>query len=309
MNRKIFVSASTFAKYGDEPLKLLDKSGLSYFINPLGKRLVQKEIIEMGDTCEGVIAGLEPYDDYVLDNMPNLRCISRCGVGLDNISLEKAKEKGIKILNTPDVVTQPVAELTLAMALDLLKRISWQSSLLKSGQWNKKSGNLLFGKKFGILGLGRIGKRVAEIMVKLGAQVYGTDISPDKNWANTIGIKLINSDELLKICDILSIHLSIDKDNPFKLGKKEISIMKKGAIVINVSRGVFIDEDILYDALKQGRLAGAALDVFVKEPYEGKLRELENVVLTPHIATLTVESRLQMEIEATKNIINFFKNE
>ncbi len=306
MNAKIFISLSTFAQYGDKPLKLLKESGLSYFINPLHRRLTGEEILGLGADCKGAIAGLEPYNDYVLNNMPNLRCISRCGVGLDNISLEKAKEKGIAIFNTPDVVIQPVAELAVAMMFDLVKRLSWQSSLLKSGRWEKKAGNLLAGRKIGILGLGRIGKRTAEIARKLDAEVYGADIVADENWANQTDIKIVSCNELLRLSDILSIHLSFREDNPFQLGAKELAMMKKGAMLINVSRGKFIDEEALYNALKDGHLEGAALDVFLKEPYMGKLCELENVVLTPHIATLTKESRLQMETEAVKNIINFF---
>lgn len=305
MNKKIFIALSSFAQYSNEPIKLLEKSKLSYFVNPMGRRLAQDEIIKMGKGSEGIIAGLEPYNDYVLDSLEGLRCISRCGVGIDNISLSKAKEKGIAIFNTPDVVIQPVAELTVAMIFDLLKRLSLQSALLKSGRWERKLGNLLMGKKIGILGLGRIGKRVAEIIVRLGAEVYGTDIAPDNVWAKRTGIQILSCEKLLRVSDVLSIHLSLNEDNPFQLGKNEIASMKDGAMVINVSRGVFIDEEALYKALKQGRLAGAALDVFVEEPYSGKLCELENVVLTPHIATLTKESRLQMEIEATKNLLNF----
>ncbi len=307
MGEKVLVALSTFARYGDKPLKLLEESGLSHFINPLKRRLVPAEIIEMGRECAGVIAGVEPYDNNVLDNMPNLRCISRCGVGIDNISLEKAKDRGIAIFNTPDVVVQPVAELAVGMMFDLVKRLSWYTALLKSGQWQKKAGNLLVDKKVGILGLGRIGKRTAEIMAKLGAEVYGTDIMPDMGWAKRTGVKIVSCDELLRIADIFSIHLSFSEDNPFRLDEKKISQMKKDALVINVARGKFIDEDALYHALAKGHLGGAALDVFSVEPYAGELCQLENVVVTPHVATLTKESRLQMETEAAANLINFFK--
>jgi len=306
MKEKIFISASTFGKYGDEPLKLLQDNSFNYITNPLGRRLVQDEILEICNDCSGVLAGLEPFDDYVLNNMKNLRCISRCGVGIDNIDLLKAKERNIAIFNTPDVVIQPVAELAIAMIFDLIKRLTWQTTLMRLGRWEKKTGNLLKGKRVGILGLGKIGKRTAQILTKLDTEVYAADIFPDKDWAKSNGIKVVSYEELLKTSDILSIHLSFNKDNPFCLGQKEISLMKKGAILINVARGRFIDEDALYEALKRGYLAGAAFDVFSKEPYSGKLCELENVVLTPHIATLTQESRLEMEIQATKNLLKFF---
>jgi len=307
MNHRIFVALSTFAEYGKSPLNLLRESGYTYYINPLGRRLVRDEIIEMGRESEGVIAGVEPYDEYVLDRLPNLRCISRCGIGIDNISLEKAREKGVEIRNTPDVIIQPVVELTVAMIFDLLRRLSYHTFLLRSKRWEKKAGHILKGKKVGILGLGRIGKKVAEVMTRLETEVYGTDLFPDMQWAEKWKVKIVSLNELLRISDILSVNLSPVKGNVIKLGEDEFKMMKEGAILINTSRGQFIDESALYNALRSGRLNGAALDVFPEEPYRGRLCELDNVVLTPHLATLTEESRTQMELEAVKNMIDFFK--
>lgn len=305
----IFVALSTFSEFDRTPIEILDQSGFEYSLNPTGRRLIQHEIIKFGRNAYGIIAGVEPYDDYVLDNIPNLRCISRCGVGIDNISIEKAKEKNIEIRNTPEVVIQPVVELTVAMIFDLMRRLSYQTGLMRAKIWQKSAGNLLAGKKLGILGLGRIGKKVSEVMLKLGTEVYGSDLSPDTEWAEIMGVKVVPADQLLRLSDILSIHLSEVEGKPFRLGEKDISLMKKGAFLVNVSRGQFVDEDALYVALKSGRLAGAALDVFPQEPYSGKLCELENVILTPHIATLTKESRVQMESEAASNLVNFFKSQ
>lgn len=307
MNHRIFVALSTFSEYSKSPLNLLRESGCTYYINPLGRRLVRDEIIEMGRETEGVIAGVEPYDEYVLESLPNLRCISRCGVGIDNISVEKAKERGIEIRNTPDVVIQPVVELAVAMIFDLIRKLSYHTSLLRSKKWEKKAGHLLKGQKVGILGLGRIGKKVAEIMTRLETVVYGTDLFPDKQWAERWSIKIVPLNELLQVSDILSINLSPVEGNNIRLGESEFKAMKKGAILVNVSRGQFVDEMALYNALKSGHLDGAALDVFSEEPYSGRLCDLDNVVLTPHVATLTEESRIQMELEAVQNMIDFFE--
>lgn len=306
MNNKIFVALSTFAKYSKSPLDLLRESGLDYSINPLGRRLVREEIIEMGRESEGIIAGVEPYDEHVLDNLPNLRCISRCGVGIDNIAVGKAKEKGIEISNTPDVVIQPVVELTVAMIFDLMRKLTYHTCLLRSKRWDKEAGHLLKGKKVGILGLGRIGKKLAEVMTRLETEVCGTDLDPDRQWAERWNVKIVPLNELLRISDILSINLSPVEGNEIMLGERELRAMKKGAILVNVSRGQFVDEAALYNALMSGHLDGAGLDVYPEEPYRGKLCELENVVLTPHVATLTEESRIQMEREAVQNIIDFF---
>ncbi len=303
MKKKIFVTLSTFAQYGDDPLRILERSGFDYEVNTLGRRLRKEEISQLAQGCHGVVAGVEPYDEEVLAAMPDLQCISRCGVGVDNIDHKIAEEKGIVIRNTPDVVIQPVAELTIAMIFDVLRKLTVHTILLRSKKWEKKAGNLLKGKKVGILGLGRIGKRVVEMLIGLGAKVCGTDIFPDEEWVNELGVTIVSVEELLAKSDILSIHLACTEDNAFVLGAKEIALMKQGAFIINTSRGDFIDEAALQDALIKNQLAGAALDVFSEEPYDGPLGELDNVVLTPHIATLTKESRLQMEVEAVQNAL------
>lgn len=290
-------------------MRLLQESGFGYSVNRLGRRLTEQEIIELGQDCHGVIAGAEPYTEYVLERMPNLRCISRCGVGVDNIALAGAKGRGVAVLNTPEVVVQPVAEITVAMTLDLLKKITWHDAAMKERRWERQTGYLLKGKIFGVMGLGRIGRRVAELMSRLEAEVRGADLFPDPKWAAETGVRIVPPEELLKVSDIFSIHLANVEGHPFQLGAREIAMMKRGAMVVNVSRGAFIDEAALYDALKSGALSGAALDVFSAEPYQGPLCGLDNVVLTPHIATFTRESRLQMEVEATMNLIDYLSRD
>jgi len=171
-------------------------------------------------------------------------------------------------------------------------------------EWKKSAGNLLSGKTVGILGLGRIGRSVAETLLKLDAEVIGTDIHPDESWANECGVRVVSLDELFMRSDILSLHLSAVSENPFILGNDEIAKMKDGAWVINVSRGNLVDDIALADALRFGKLTGAAMDVFPDEPYSGPLCELDNMVMTPHVATLTKESRVQMETEAVQNLLD-----
>jgi len=306
MKRKILIALQTFSEYSEIPLKLLKNAGVEIVQNKLGHRLNQSEIIQLGKDCDGVIAGVEPYDAYVLNSLPNLKCISRCGVGVDNIDIGIAKQRGVTILTTPDAVIQPVTEMTVAMIFDLLRLLTYHTALLKSGLWEKRGGHLLSGRRVGVVGLGRIGKRVSEMLKALNADVVGFDICPDTAWAEKHGVKIRSFQEILATSDILCLHLSILNENPFILGQREISKMKKGAIVINTSRGQVIDEDALYEALKSGYLGGAGLDVFTNEPYNGPLCKLNNVVLTPHISTLTEESRTDMEIQAVENLLRFF---
>lgn len=303
---KIYIALSAFARQDPGPLSALKRSGFFFDINTTGRRLTKEEIINNARGFSGIIAGLEPYDAQVLEALPDLKCISRCGVGVDNIDLNKAKEKNIAVLNTPDVVVQPVAELTMAMILDLLRRVTTHTLLMREKKWERRTGNLLLGKKVGVIGLGRIGRRVAELLRGWGIEVYGVDIHPDKGWAQQQGIDILTLQQALADSDIITLHLTAIDEHPFCLSENEIARMKKGAFLVNVARGVLIDEPSLIKALRSGHLAGAGLDVFEQEPYTGPLCDLDNVVLTPHVATLTQESRLAMEIEAVQNVVNFF---
>jgi D-3-phosphoglycerate dehydrogenase len=193
------------------------------------------------------------------------------------------------------------------MILDLLKKITFHTALMRQRQWRRLPAGLLQGKCAGVLGLGRIGRRVAELLSRLEAEVIGADLCPDLKWAREQGVMIVPASELLQRSDIVSIHLTEVPEHPFQITAKEIAFMKKGALLVNVARGRFIHEEDLYQALRQGRLGGAALDVFSQEPYSGPLCDLDNVLLTPHAATLTQESRTQMEWEAVKNLIEYFQ--
>jgi len=196
-----------------------------------------------------------------------------------------------------------VVELTIAMIFDLMRKLTLHTGRMWKKKWEKSAGNLLAGKTVGILGLGRIGRGVAETLLKLDTKVVGADIHPDIAWAEKHGVRIVSLSELLAEADILSLHLSVIPESPFVLGKEEIALMKEGAWVINVSRGNLVNDSALFNALKSGRLTGAALDVFPEEPYTGPLCDLDNVVMTPHVATLTRESRVQMETEAVQNLL------
>jgi D-3-phosphoglycerate dehydrogenase len=304
MKPRILVALSTFAEHDRAPLALLQASPFDFTINPLGRRLTREEIIDLGAGCAGVIAGVEPYDERVLTSLPDLRCISRCGVGTDSIALATAVARGIIIRNTPDVVTAPVAELTVALMLDLLKRVTEHTILLRAGRWEKLTGRLIAGKTVGLVGLGRIGRRVAELLVPFGARLVGCDPAADRSWADRTRVRVVPFDEVLATSDVLSLHLSVDPQHPFKLEAAHLARLKPGAYLINVARGQLVDDRALYDALSSGHLAGAALDVYAEEPYAGPLTTLPQVLLTPHIATLTVESRSEMELQATRNVLD-----
>ena len=305
---RIAIPASTFANIDKTPLDFLRSQGFEVVLNTTAKRLDEQQLIHFLKGIDGAVAGLEPYTATVLNQLPVLKCISRCGVGLDTIDMAFAKQRGIAVFNTPEVVIEPVAEMTLAMILDLSRRISYQSVLMHQGQWQRLNGASLSGQTIGIIGLGRIGKRVCTLLKAIGAhQVIGYDINPDVNWAKEHEVDLVDVVYLLQHSDIISLHVNVEHQQTFKLDAKQLALMKQGASLVNTARGALVDEESLYNALVSGHLAGAALDVFEKEPYQGKLSELPQVILTPHVATLTAQSRLAMEMSAAEQLVKFLR--
>lgn len=292
----ILISTSSFAK---EDSSILDelKTRHRVTLNPFGRKLANAELAELGAEAEGIIAGTETLDQSALIKLPKLKVISRCGSGLDNVDLETAKQRGIKVYNTPFGPTKAVAELTVGLIIGLLRKICVLDAGLKSGKWDKGMGSLLCGKNIGIIGFGRIGKELARILKVFECNLAYTD--PFAADALS-GLKNIPLDELLGWADIITIHVS--GSNKI-ITEREIKKMKKGAWLVNVSRGGVVDEEALCRYLKDKHLAGAALDVFEKEPYRGDLVNSDNVILTPHIGSYAKEARILMEKEAVKNIL------
>lgn len=298
--KKVAITTTSFAKGDTRPMEMLKEEGLEIVVNGLGRKLSKDETISLCSGCVAILAGTENYSRDVLVKLAGLKVISRCGVGMESIDLKTANEMGIEVVNTPAGPTTAVAELAVALILDLLRKVSFMDRAIRSGGWEKVMGNLLSGKNVGIIGFGRIGEKVAALLEPFGCKIMYTDIARDavKNFKN------VPLTELLKKSDIVSIHVSSKET---LIGEKELMAMKKSALIVNMSRGEVVDERALYRALKDGHLGGAALDVFNEEPYGGSLRELDNVVLTPHVGSYALEARIGMEIEAVENLLKCLK--
>ncbi|KPK42828.1 MAG: hydroxyacid dehydrogenase [Omnitrophica WOR_2 bacterium SM23_29] len=295
--KKIAITTTTFGEYDNSPLALCKKNGFEVILNPYGRKIKPDEILELAKDAMGLIAGVEPMTREVLLRLPSLKVISRCGVGLDNVDLKATAELGIKVFNTPDAPTLAVAELTVGLLLNLIRKVSLMDKDLHNETWRKRMGDLLFEKKVGIIGFGRIGKKVAELLKSFNCEIAYADPFVEDGL---LGLKCLSKEDLLQWADIITIHVSAKERI---LGESEFQVMKKGGWLINTSRGEALDENVLYNALKDRRLSGAALDVFEKEPYTGKLSELENVILTPHIGSYAKEARIRMELEAVQNLM------
>lgn len=252
-----------------------------------------------------MIADVEPLTSKVLRNAKKLKVISRVGIGLNNIDLSYAKKNKINVFNTPDAPTSAVVEFNIGLIFMLIRKISILNMSIKKGKWLKLIGLRIPFIKIGILGLGRVGFSLANALVKLGVkQIYYNDL---KKKITNKKIIYKSKDYIFKNCDLVSINLPETKNTKNFIDKKIFNKMKKNSFLINTSRGEIINENDLYNFLKKGFFAGVALDVFNKEPYYGKLKEFERCILTPHVASHTIDCRNKMEIEATENLIDFFK--
>ncbi|TAN45294.1 MAG: hydroxyacid dehydrogenase [Nitrospirae bacterium] len=294
---KIAITTSSFGKYDTRPLDILGVKGYEIVLNPYKRTLSEGEVLEVCNGVVGIIAGTEPLRRDTLKALQELKVISRCGTGMDNVDVIAAENIGIKVYNTPDAPTLAVVELAVGMILSLLRNVREMDASVRNNRWEKVMGNLLNGKTAGIIGFGRIGRKLAEVLKYFGCIVVFHDIS---NAVESGGFDRVDLKDLLSRSDIVSLHVS---SKTLIMGEDEISRMKKGAWLINVSRGGVVDEGALYKSLKAGHLRGAALDVYEKEPYEGPLTGLENVVLTPHVGSYAVESRVEMEVQAVQNLL------
>lgn len=304
---KIFVTS----KISDSALKLLKSVG-------------EVEVWEKEETLNGQVlldkikdrdAVLTMVNNFVTGDIiqaaSNLKIIANCGVGYNNIDIASAEKHGVMVTNTPDVLNDATADLTWALILGIARRIVEADKFVREGKFtgwlpHLFIGSLVYGKKLGIIGLGRIGTAVCRRAKGFNMEVYYYNRNPlPKEKERELNVQYLDLERLLEECDYITIHAPLNEDSHHLIGRDELNLMKRDAYLINTSRGPLIDEQALYEHLKAGKIAGAALDVYEHEPdiVEGLL-ELDNVILLPHIGSATSETRAQMAELAAKNIVN-----
>ncbi len=238
----------------------------------------------------------------LIDGATNLKIIARGGVGLDNIDVKYAEERGIRVINTPGASANAVAELVIGHMLSCFRNIARANHQMKNKIWNKKNlvGREIDGKTLGIVGYGRIGSMVGKKANALGMKIIA--YNPPPRHEDEIVEYVDDFDSFLKQADVITLHTPLTENTENMINGETISKMKDGIYLINTSRGEVIDEGALYDACKSGKVAGAALDVYWAEPYEGKLLELDNVYFTPHLGASTKEAQLRIGRELVEKL-------
>jgi len=291
----------------DEGVKMLMEAGLTVDLRTDISAEELKKVIGGYDAI--VVRSRTKLTAEVLEKATSLKAIARAGVGLDNIDTGYAKEKGVEVFNSPEAPCNAVAELVIGLILCMARHITVADSTMKQGKWekNRLKGIELAGKKVGIIGLGRIGAATARRVKAFDADVVYWSRTRKPDAEVEIGIRWMEFKELLKVSDIVSLHLPGSPETHHIIGEKEIGLMKDGVYVVNAARGGIIDEAALKAALDSGKVAGAALDVFESEPSpDPELVRRANVVCTPHIGAGSVEAQQGNSTIVAEKLIKFF---
>jgi D-3-phosphoglycerate dehydrogenase len=296
----------------DEGVNMLREAGFDVDIETsiTGQELVER----VNDYDAIVVRSRTKVTRVVFEASERLSAVARAGVGLDNVDLEAAGERGVEVLNSPEAPSNAVAELVLGLMISLARRIPLADASMKRGEWIKRrlTGFELKGKTLGIIGFGRIGYALAKKARDLGMRIFAYDIIIENlmQVVDEAGAEPVSMEALLKESDFVSIHVPLLPQNRHMIGAREIEAMKDGAYLINTARGGVVDKEALREALEGGKLAGAALDVFEVEPPEDtSLTGLENLIALPHIGAATVEAQRANSTIVAEKLIKLFTDE
>ena len=306
MKPKVLISPDTMNIPKDVSDVLKEYADVKYVMRPYDDKL---------DGVVAILVGTQPINAEFLNKAPDLKLVARFGVGYDSVDVEECTRRGIMATHTPEVLSSGVADHTWAMILSYYKHISLAGSHTRK-RWAKRDGSVPFGwdtegKTIGILGLGRIGLEVLKRSRGFPVKVIYHDVIRKEKLETEYGVEYVGFDELLKRSDILTIHVDLNPSSRGILGPEEFDKMKPTSLVVNTSRGPVINESALIDALRDGKIGGAALDVFETEPtpLDNPLLSMPNVLVTPHIASASWETRRKMAVRSTGNVLSYLKGE
>jgi D-3-phosphoglycerate dehydrogenase / 2-oxoglutarate reductase len=285
---KVLIAPLTLAKIEGQHLQILRDAGFELVFPPRPQQLTEDELLALLPGVSATVAGMEPYTPRVFDACPTLRAIARVGVGYDAVDMPAATGRGVAVCIAPGTNQDAVAEHTFCLMLGLTRQLVEKHNAMKAGRWERGITLPVRGTTLGIVGLGRIGKAVAVRGAAFGMHLIAYEPFPDTAFAAAHKIELVPLEQLLSRADFVSLHLPLDAQTRHMINKRTLALMKKSAFLINTARGALVNEDDLVAALRARAIAGAALDVFEREPPVGSaLPGLDNVLLTPHEADLS----------------------
>lgn len=306
--KKVLVTATNYSKLCAEAKRMLEEGGCEVIENKLGRPHTFEELAPLVADIEGVVAGVDTWDEAVFKLAPKLKAIARFGVGVDNIDLRKAGEYGIRVTNVPGGNANAVAELTVGLLLASLRNIPSLHQSARRGYWDRHVGGELAGKTVSLLGFGNIAQMVAKKLQGFDVTIVAYDKYPNAAKAAELGVRLVGADEALAQGDIVSMHLPSLPETRHMMNDARFAMMKRGAYFINTARGALVDERALYRALESRTIAGAAIDVYESEPVsaDNPLFKLDNLITTPHTAAETEETYRRVGLVTAQALLDVF---
>lgn len=309
---KVLVTPKSYQKYKQKPYEMLQKAGYEIIENTTGKTLSEDQLLELAtEDIVGIIVGVDPLPAQVLEAFKGLKAISKYGVGMDNINLEKAKEMGIAVKNAVGTNNISVAELAIGLMFESSRRLSSTINVVKQFDWDRMIGTELTNKNLSVFGGGLIGKEVVKRArgLEMNVTIYDPYFN-DQEFLDTYGAtRTVEFLDAVRQADIITLHLPVTEDTKHLINESVLKQMKPSAILINTARGELVDEKALYEALKNGSIAVAAQDVYSQEPPSkgDSLVQLPNFILTPHIGAFTNEAVERMAVVSTRNLLEMLE--
>jgi D-3-phosphoglycerate dehydrogenase len=304
---RVLITSRNFGSVSKDDFKYFTDRGYEIVQNPFEDKMPSEdELISIIGDVDAVHIGNDSFSAKVLEHAKRLKVVNKAGIGVDNIDIDCASRLGIAVTNVPGTTANSVADLTFGLMLAVSKKIVYtHKRVTEKGLWPVDRGNDIAGKKIGIIGLGRIGKRVTLRAKGFDMTILAYEPHPDVAFVEEQGVTLMDLDALLKEADFITLHIPKTPENINLIDKRRIRLMRPSSILINTARGGLVDEDALYDALSSGELRGAAFDVLAEEPPKSrpKLFDLDNFIITSHSGGNSIESIMQTSYVSAQNII------
>jgi len=302
--QRVVVTSRSFGRHLPDGIRVLETSGLEVVMAGQGAPWPEDRLADLAHDADALIVGTDQITRRVLAGSPRLRVVAKHGVGVDNIDLQGAAALGIAVTYTPGANTDAVAEFTIALLLALWRGVVVADRAMRERRWEPVLGREARGRTLGVLGLGRIGRAVAERARALGMRVVACDIVEDQAYAAAHGVTYVSFEHLLRTADAVSIHVPLTAETRRLIGARELAWMRPEAVLVNTARGGVVDEEALAAALDAERLAGAAIDVFADEPpWQSPLLQARHALLTSHIGAHTREAMACMDVMAASDVV------
>lgn len=308
MAKKVLVTATNYSTYCAAAKALLEENGVEVIENPYGRPMTREELLAAVGDIDGVVVGVDTWNEEIFSHAPKLKAMARFGVGVDNIDLAAAKTHGIQVTNAKGMNSNPVAELTVGLILSTLRNVPAFNASIREGKWDRFMGRDLAGMTVGLLGFGDIAQRVAKKLSGFDVSICAYDLYPNLEKAKELNVEMVSMEEVLRRADVVCMHLPSLPSTHHIMDARTFGMMKDGSYFINTARGALVDETALAQALRSGKLTAAAIDVFDQEPVrrDNPLFALPNLFATPHTAAETYDTYHNVGLATARQLLDVF---